>query len=274
MDYSVIMGIYHKVPSEYLKTSIESVLNQTIQPKKFIIVKDGKLTDSQEKIIDEIISQKRVLFEIIIFSENRGSGPAYNEALKHCFTEYAMIMDSDDYIDPKKVEIELSFLNDNKEYDIVGTNVFEFVETIDNVKVLRRMPETHEEIVKFSHKRCPVAQPSAMFKVKSVIDAGGYQESKLTEDYDLYIRMIINNCKFHNIQKVYTYMRVSDDFYGRRGGIKYLKPIIGFKYKWYKKNFYTLKEFLKTSFASLIVSLLPNKIRTSIYNHLLRRRLE
>ncbi len=274
MDYSVIMGIYYKVPSKYLKTSIESVLNQTIKPKKIIIVKDGKLTGEQEKTLSDLIFQKDKLFEIISFSENKGSGPAYNEALKHCFTEYAMIMDSDDYISPEKAEKELLFLNNNKEYDIVGTNVFEFINKIDNIKVLRKMPETHEEIVKFAHKRCPLVQPSAMFKVRSVIDAGGYKESKLTEDYDLYIRMIMNNCKFHNIQKVYTFVRVSEDFYARRGGIKYLKPIIGFKYRWYKKKFYTLGEFLKTSAASLIVSLLPNRMRAFIYDYFLRGRIK
>jgi glycosyltransferase involved in cell wall biosynthesis len=268
------MGIYYKVPAEYLKISIESVLNQTVQPKKIIIVKDGKLTNSQETVLKDLIFQKEQLFELISFSENKGSGPAYNEALKHCLTKYAMIMDSDDYIAPDKAENELLFLNYNKKYDIVGTNVYEFIETIENIKVLRKMPETHEEIVKFAHSRCPIVQPSAMFKVERVLAAGGYQESKLTEDYDLYIRMIMNNCKFYNIQKFCTFVRVSEDFYGRRGGIRYLKPIIGFKYKWYKKNFYTLREFLKTSAASLIVSLLPNKIRTSIYNYFLRGRLD
>jgi glycosyltransferase involved in cell wall biosynthesis len=81
------MGIYYKVPAEYLKISIESVLNQTVQPKKIIIVKDGKLTNSQETVLKDLIFQKEQLFELISFSENKGSGPAYNEALKHCLTK-------------------------------------------------------------------------------------------------------------------------------------------------------------------------------------------
>ena len=66
------------------------------------------------------------------------------------------------------------------------------------------------------------------------------------------------------------YIRTSKDFYKRRGGIKYLKPILGFKYKYYKKGFFTTKQFIKTFMSSLIVSLMPNKIRAIIYKKYLR----
>ena len=270
MEYTVIMSIYIKVPVEYLKISIDSVLNQTLLPKKFIIVKDGSLTDKQNELIEKILKENDII-EIIEFKDNKGCGPAYNEAIKMCKTKYAMIMDSDDYIVPNKSEEQLRFLSENPSYDIVGSNVDEFIDNIDNVVAHRILPEKNEQIIKFAHKRCPLAQPTAMFNVESVIKAGSYQESKLTEDYDLYIRMIMNNCKFYNFQKVFTYMRVNEDFYNRRGGLKYLKPILGFKYKWYRKGFYSFKEFIITSSSSLIVSIVPNKLRTLIYKKLLRK---
>lgn len=271
MEYAVIMSIYIKVPVEYLKISIESVLNQTMLPKQFIIVKDGPLTVEQNKLIEMVKAKNNDIVEIINFESNRGCGTAYNEAIKICKTKYAMIMDSDDYIIPNKNEKQLEFLNKNTKYDIVGSNVDEFIDTTDNVVAHRILPEKHEQIIKFAHKRCPLAQPTAMFNVESVIKAGSYLESKLTEDYDLYIRMIMNNCKFYNFQKVFTYMRVNEDFYNRRGGLKYLKPILGFKYKWYRKGFYSFKEFIITSSSSLIVSIVPNKLRTLIYKKLLRK---
>ena len=51
-EYTVIMSIYNKVLPEYLVFSINSVLEQTLLPKKFIIVKDGPLTEEQEKVLN------------------------------------------------------------------------------------------------------------------------------------------------------------------------------------------------------------------------------
>lgn len=270
MNYTVIMSIYKKVPVQFLKVSIDSVLNQTITPDEFIIVKDGPLTSEQNELINKINFENNKIIKIINFEQNVGCGIAYNEAIKQCKTKYATIMDSDDYIIPTKNEQQLLFLEKHNEYDIIGSNVYEFMGNIKNITSLRLLPEKHEDIVKFAHKRCPIAQPTAMFKVESVIKSGNYQNSKLTEDYDLYIRMMMKECKFYNMQNVLTYMRVNDDFYSRRGGIKYVKPILSFKYKWYKNGFYSLPQFLITFFASLFVSLIPNKLRKNIYNKLLR----
>ncbi len=270
-DYTVIMSIYDKVLPEYLTVSINSVLNQTLLPKTFILVKDGPLTEEQEKVINYIYESNKKLFKIIEFKQNRGCGPVYNDALSYCKTEYAMIMDSDDYIIPEKNEKQLNYLLEHQECDMVGSSVYEFLGDISNIISFRKMPCSNEKIHKFAHKRCPMAQPTVMFKVKSVIDVGSYQKSQLTEDYDLYIRMILNKCKFYNFSEALTYMRVNEDFYARRGGIKYLKPILGFKYKWYKRGFLTFKEFIITGGSSLVVSLMPNKLRTFVYKELLRR---
>ena len=40
-EYSVLMSVYYKEKPEWLKESIESMLNQTIMTNDFVIVKDG-----------------------------------------------------------------------------------------------------------------------------------------------------------------------------------------------------------------------------------------
>ena len=42
-NYSVLMSVYYKEKPEWLKESIESILNQTIPTNDFVIIKDGKL---------------------------------------------------------------------------------------------------------------------------------------------------------------------------------------------------------------------------------------
>ncbi len=42
--YSVLMSVYAKEKPEYLQEAIESMLEQTVMPDEFVIVKDGVLS--------------------------------------------------------------------------------------------------------------------------------------------------------------------------------------------------------------------------------------
>ena len=270
-NYSVIMSVFNKVNPEHLKISIESIIDQTYKTNEFILIKDGKLTEEQEKVINEIIDKNKTLFKLFEFDENKGAGPAYNKGIELCTNKWAAIMDSDDFAVKEKFEKQMIYLSEHYDIDAIGSNAVEFLNSFDNVVSTRIMPETNEEIIKFGHGRCPLIQPTVIFKVDSVKKVGSYQESKLTEDYDLYIRMIMNGCQFYTYQEVLYYIRTSEDFFKRRGGFKYLKPILGFKYKYYRKGFFSTWQFLKTSVSSLIVAIMPNFMRTYIYKKFLRK---
>ena len=62
--YSVLMSVYVKENPQYLRESIESMLNQTVKCDQFVIVEDGRLTTDLEKVADYItfIHQGKVLF--------------------------------------------------------------------------------------------------------------------------------------------------------------------------------------------------------------------
>ena len=54
--YSVLMSVYYKEKPQYLKLAIQSMLDQTVAPDEFIIVKDGPLTDELDAIINDFIN--------------------------------------------------------------------------------------------------------------------------------------------------------------------------------------------------------------------------
>ena len=66
-------------------------------------------------------------------------------------------------------------------------------------------------------------------------------------------------------------MRINEDFYKRRGGIKYLKSILKFKKEQYKKGFFTWKDFIFSSGASIFTCILPNEMRELVYKKILRK---
>ena len=269
-NYSVIMSVYNKVNPNHLKISINSILEQTFKPTEFILIKDGPLTRLQEEVINECIKNNKNIFKVYNFEQNHGAGVAYNKGIEMCTNKWAAIMDSDDYAIKTKFEKQLNYLAQHDDIDAIGSNAVEFLNDIDNVVSTRIMPETNEKIIKFGHGRCPMIQPTVIFKVDTVNNVGSYQHSPLTEDFDLYIRMIMDNCKFYNYQEILYYIRTSDDFFKRRGGLAYLRPILSFKYKYYKLGFFSTTQFIKTFLSSFIVSLLPNFLRKWIYSKFLR----
>lgn len=269
--YSVLMSVYYKDKPDWLKYSIDSMLNQTIYPSEIVIVEDGKLTKELEDIILKYEKEYPQLFHIVRREKNSGLGVALSIGIKECKYEYVARMDSDDYSCSERIEKQFEIF-ERYNLGLVGTNVEEFGHDIKDIKSHVILPEKQEEIYKFSKKRCPFRHPSLLYKKSEVLSAGNYREFYLCEDYDLYVRMLRNGCKCYNIQEPLVYMRIGKDFYKRRGGIKYMKTILKFKNEQLKSGYFSLGDYLKSTIPHIIVCLMPNLLRDYVYRNFLRKR--
>ncbi len=272
--YSVLMSIYDKVDCGELKIAVDSMLNQTLPPAEFVIVKDGPLTEELERLLERYSEKYWGLFKFAVLKKNCGLGTAYAKGVKLCSCDYIAVMDSDDYSVPDRCRLEARYFIKHPETDIVGSSVYEFCKSTDNVIALRSMPRTHEQCVRFAKKRCPCAHPSTMLRKSALIKAGGYRKCMFAEDYDLYVRMIMCGCIFYNLQIPLVYVRVSDDFYSRRSGVEYLKNIISCKKNFYDMGFYSLFDLIRGIAVHSVVCLVPDRLRTLIYMKLLRKSAE
>ena len=268
--YSILMSVYYKDNPEWLNQSIESMLNQTIKTNDFVIVKDGPLPSKLDEIIKKHVSKNINIFNIIELKENRGLGEALKIGLEMCKNEWIARMDADDISIPERIEKQLEIIN-LKDIDIIGSNVAEFSDEITNIEAYKTLPEHDNKIKEYIKTRNPFAHPSVMFKKSKILDSGNYRNCYLCEDYDMWIRLAKNGAKCYNVQENLVYMRINDDFYKKRGGIKYLKSILKLKTEQYKCGFFSLKDYIKTSSASIVSCLLPNKIREILYKKLLRK---
>lgn len=273
-EYSVLMSVYYKENAKWFEESIQSMFMQTIQPKEFVLVEDGKLTEELENVVKKYKKKYPKTMKVVKLDANVGLGPALQRGVKECSCEYIARMDSDDYSVPNRIEKEFEIFEKDSTIGMVGSNVSEFIDNIQNVICNVVLPQKDEDIIKFSKKRNPFRHPSIMFKKSEVIKAGNYREYYLCEDYDMWLRMIRNNCKCYNIQDNLVYMRISDDFYKRRGGIKYLKSINKFKKEQMTLGYFTKMEYLKSIIPHAIVCLMPNFMRDFVYRKMLRRKIK
>lgn len=270
LKYSVLMSVYYKEKPEYLKMSIESMLNQTVKPSEFVLVEDGKLTEELDKVIESYAKKYNELFKIVKLEKNVGLGPALRKGVEECSYEWIARMDSDDYSIPTRCEEQIKKILLGDGIDIIGSSIAEFEDNIDNIISYRSLPESNEDIYKFAKRRNPFGHPSVMIRKSKLLEAGNYRTYYLCEDYDMWVRMLERNAVCYNIQKPLVFMRISKDFYARRGGFKYLKSILKFKRELKNRGFYSLKDYLISSSSHFIVCMMPNFLRDFVYRKLLR----
>lgn len=272
MKYSVLMSVYYKERPDYLRESIDSMLKQTIFPNEFIIIKDGPLTEELDSVINHYISNHPGLFTIICNGKNLGLGPSLAKGVLASKNEYIARMDSDDYSSPDRCEKLLNLLEDDQSLGIVGCYESEFIDTVNNVVSIHRVPETNEAIKRFMRRRCAILHPTVIYKQSEVLRSGNYHDVHMYEDYDLFARMVLeHNVKSYNLQESLYYIRVSDDFFKRRGGTKYAKTVLKFKWNMLKKGYMTPMDFCISGVGQAIISVAPNTIRTVFYNKFLRK---
>lgn len=269
--YSVLMSVYAKERSDYLDLAIQSMLSQSLKPTEFVIVCDGPLPKELNDILDKYLDNKRTKFKYIRLKENVGLGSALAIGIHHCEHEWIARMDSDDYCFSTRIEKQMNVLDCNPSIGMIGTNVAEFFDDPNDEISKVTLPETNEEIIKYSRRRCAFRHPSLLFRKQEVLNAGNYSSKfYLFEDMDLLGRMIANGCVCHNVQEYLTRVRISRDFYKRRGGVKYLAAMVSVKWMLVEIGVSSIFDFLISAGGQSLVCVMPNKLRQIFYMKFLR----
>ena len=124
---SVIMSIYSE-KEEWIKESIDSILNQTFSDFEFIIINDNPNRDKNKSLLAEYTQiDNRII--IITNEENIGLTKSLNKGLRIAKGKYIARMDADDISLPTRFQKQVDFLDNNPEYIVCGTNISYFGDT-------------------------------------------------------------------------------------------------------------------------------------------------
>ena len=117
---SILMPMYNS--EKYITESINSILNQGYENIELIIVDDGS-TDLSIKIVEKYSDSRIKLYKNI---ENKGLPYTRNKLLNLATGEYIALLDSDDIALENRIKIQVEFLENNKNIDIVGSSAIIF----------------------------------------------------------------------------------------------------------------------------------------------------
>lgn len=244
--------------------AFESLRNQSLPADEVVIVKDGKLTPELEQVID--IYSSLLPIRTIALEKNVGLGKALQIGINECSHEFIARMDSDDISSADRFRKQIDLLEVNPEIDVVGSWISEFEGEPDNIYAYRNLPVEHSAITVFAKKRCPMNHVTVVFRKTSVLRAGSYYDIKFSQDYHLWVRMLLNGAKFANIPECLVNVRAGRDMVIRRGGMKYAKNEYKLQKDFYRRGFLNFYEFMRNLAIRIPVRLMPGWSRKLIYS--------
>lgn len=272
--YSGLASIYKNTKLEELIVALECMEKQTFKPEQIVIVIDGPVSEDVKSFVYSKKNENTSLYTIVPSEENIGLGKALALGMKSCRNELIARFDTDDICVLDRCEKQVGYMEQHPDCSVVGANIMEFIDNIENVVGCRQVPETHNEIVNFMKKRCPLNHMAVLFRKSEVEKAGGYQDWWLNEDSYLWARMYLAGCKFYNIQENLVYARVGKEMYARRGGYKYYLSEKGLFKFMYKNKIINFAEYTIAKCIRFVVQvLMPNGIRQWFFKTFARRRV-
>lgn len=117
---SVIVPVYNT--DRYLRSCIESLINQTIDDIEIILIDDCS-TDQSPIILEEYQRQYPLKIKVFRNSQNMGQGYTRNIGIKNALGEYIGFVDSDDYINPRMYQDMYQEAISNNYPEIISTGI-------------------------------------------------------------------------------------------------------------------------------------------------------
>ena len=272
--FSIITSVYKNDKPEYVREALDSMLvEQTTKPSEIVLVRDGQVPDELESILNEYESRYHNIFNIIRLEQNGGLGNALKLGVEAAKYDIIARMDSDDICLPNRFELQLKYMSENPNTDIVGGQMTEFIGGSDNIVGTRVVPCTNAEIYEYMKNRCALNHVTVMFKKDAVLKAGNYQDWFWNEDYYLWLRMMIKGCQFANLPEPLVNVRSGADQYARRGGRKYYESEKGIKkLQLENKMISKVEYFYFVAQRCIIQILMPNWLRGWVFRTFARQK--
>lgn len=244
---------------------------QTIPPDEIVLVVDGPIGERLEGTIAQF-SKEYATLKVIRFAENRGHAAARQAGIDNANNELIAIMDSDDIAVPNRMEMQLTFMAQHPEIDVLGGQIEEFIGEPSNVVGKRIVPTGSNDIKYYLRARCPMNLVSVFARKSKIQQVGGFIDWFCEEDYYLWIRMALEGCNFANLQETLVYVRVGEEMYQRRGGWKYFKSERGIQRYMWQHHLITYLRYCYNVFIRFLVQVaMPNKMRGWVFRTFARK---
>jgi glycosyltransferase involved in cell wall biosynthesis len=208
----------YKNEARWLPDALISLKRQTLERFEVVLVNDGSTDDSPAIVNGFCLSDRRFRS---VDAAGAGLVDALNTGLDAARGEWVARLDADDFCHPERLALQLAMAQTLGERCVVSCMVRCFPERAVSAgyrgyeKWLNTLC-THDLISRDIFVESPIAHPSAFFNREAVIEAGGYRELGLPEDYELWLRLWSLGFRFEKVPRVLLGWRERPDRFSRR----------------------------------------------------------
>ena len=198
-EISIILPFYNA--DKKLERAIKSIADQSYKDFECILINNNS-TDKSEEIASDFCNNVRRFR--LVHEQKQGVVHAHNHGLRIAKGRYIVRMDADDWSFPERLAKQITFLENNTEYDVVAGNA-DYVPHKAETSGFERYVNWSNSIMDFKDiyaKRfieSPIINPTVMWR-KEVSDRyGSYIDGDFPEDYELWLRWLEEGVKFHKL---------------------------------------------------------------------------
>jgi glycosyltransferase involved in cell wall biosynthesis len=209
--FTVVIPLYNK--ENYVKNTIESVLNQSFEDFEIIIVEDCS-TDNSKKIVRGIDSNK---IKIIQHPVNKGLSASRNTGIKSASSDYIAFLDADDLWKPTYLEKIFDLIKKFPEAKLFASNYEEIYPNKQIFLPTTKLKSVENDLIVDDFYTVCLSQniycPSSLCVKKTVFDEIGFYNENITfgEDIDFNIRANFSNKLAYSKDALVSYIMYSEN---------------------------------------------------------------
>jgi glycosyltransferase involved in cell wall biosynthesis len=199
---SIIVPTYNY--GHFIGQMFESLFAQTFRDWECVVVDDGSTDNTREIVTGYATADKRIKY---IYQPNAQQAAARNNGIRNSLGRYVQFLDADDLLEPRKLELQVKYLEEHPGIDIIYGNVRYFSSAnpgerrnsmfADDRPWMPEVSGAGQEILKAVIEECIMVVNAPLLR-KSLIDEIGWFDKSLfsVEDWDYWIRCAASGKKF------------------------------------------------------------------------------
>ena len=220
---SILISSYN-TKTKYIQECLESIKQQ----EGYFNIEIVWINDGSNEINTKLLKKSLEIFKenarfiTIIYEENNGNkgiGFTLNKGIKLCTNEIIIKMDSDDIMIPNRIQLQFDFMKNNPNIKICGGQINCFNNKKEIISIT-----SHKSMTWENYKKNPshwfMNHPTMCYRKTAVLEAGNYDETKfkMTEDFELTLRMLKTHGYIHNMSEVLLNYRIHEEQVTHQGG--------------------------------------------------------
>lgn len=199
----------------FLADALDSLLLQTYTNWECIIVNDGSKDNTEEVALQYTARDQRIKY---IYQVNKGLPNARNTALKIANGKYIQLLDADDLLESKKLELQVALFESKEDLDLIYSAAALFsnqdVEKVGRPFVFNELPRLSgkDEIIIQLLMKDVFFLPGCVIFRRSVFEQVGFFNESLygLEDWNYWFRAALLGCEFYYDERANTRLLARD----------------------------------------------------------------